>query len=390
MKKKNFKICFFTGTRADYGLLKNLMRKILYSNDFILQLIVTGSHLSHKYGFTVKEIKSDGFQIDSQIDIDLTDDTNSSTCKSLGKLINKISNVFSKIKPDLIILLGDRYELMGACLSATIFRIPIAHIHGGELTEGAFDEGLRHAITKLSHVHFVASEIYRKRVIQLGENQNFVFNVGGLGVDAIKNTKFLTKDSLEKSLGLKFLKKNLLITYHPLTLANREKTKNEIDQLLDALSRLQDTLQIFTMPNADPGNDYIFEAINNYVKDNKLAFVFSSLGQLKYYSCLRYVDALVGNSSSGILEAPSFNIGSINIGDRQKGRLEAKSVISTEANMKSIIKSINKIYSSEFSKTLKMNKSPYGNGDSSNKIFEILRNIDFENLLQKSFNDIDF
>ncbi len=390
MKNKNFKICFFTGTRAEYGLLKNLMREIQSSNDFILQLIVTGTHLSPKHGYTVSEIISDGFKIDSQINIDLIDDSNYSTCKSLGKLINKISDVFSKIKPDLIILLGDRYELMGACLSATIFRIPIAHIHGGELTEGAFDEGLRHAITKLSHLHFVASETYRKRVIQLGENQNFVFNVGGLGVDAIKKTKFLSRYSLEKSLGLKFLKKNLLVTYHPITLSNSEKNKYEVDQLLDALSRLQDTLQIFTMPNADPGNDYIFKAINNYAKNNKLAFVFSSLGQLKYYSCLKYVDAIVGNSSSGILEAPSFKIGSINIGNRQKGRIEAKSVISTEANAKSIFKSINKIYSNEFSNILKITKSPYGDGESSKKIMEILRNFNFEKLLQKRFHDIDF
>ena len=390
MTNRKYKICFFTGTRAEYGLLKYLMREILISNQFKLQLIVTGSHLSEKHGYTVKEIYEDGFKIDSQIDINLNDDSNFSTSQSLGELIKKISLVYSEIKPDLIVLLGDRYELMGACLAATIFRIPIAHIHGGEKTEGAFDEGFRHAISKLSHIHFVASEIYKKRVIQLGENHKYVFNVGGLGVEAINKTKFLSKKSLEKELGLKFMKKNLLITYHPLTLLDDKESKNEIQELLKALSELKDTLQIFTMPNADPGNDYIFKAINKYVKNNKYAFSFASLGQLKYYSCLKQMDALIGNSSSGILEAPSFNIGTINIGDRQKGRLESKSVISIKANYKLILKSINKIYSKEFTEILKINKNPYGNGESSIKIVEIFKNINFDSLLKKNFYDITF
>ena len=298
--------------------------------------------------------------------------------------------MFSEIKPDLVFLLGDRYELIGAAISATIFRIPIAHIHGGEKTEGAFDESIRHSITKLSHIHFVANEIYRKRVIQLGEDQKYVFNVGGLGVDAIKKTKLLSKQSLEKSLGLKFMKKNLLITFHPVTLLEKKDSENEINQLLKSMSLLEETLQIFTMPNADPGNDYIFKAIETYVKNNKFAFLFSSLGQLKYYSCLKQVDALVGNSSSGILEAPSFNIGSINIGDRQKGRLKAKSVISVEADSELITKAIEQLYSKDFSEILKTNINPYGNGDTSKKIIKIIKTINFQDILKKSFHDIDF
>ena len=390
MIKKKYKICFFTGSRAEYGILKHLMQEIYASDEFIFQLIVTGSHLSEKFGYTVREIDDDGFKIDSKIDINLINDSDLSTCKSLGKLISKISDIFSEIKPDLVFLLGDRYELIGACLSATIFRIPIAHIHGGEKTEGAFDDGIRHAITKLSHIHFVANDIYRKRVIQLGENKKYVFNVGGLGVDAIKKTKLLRKESLEKSLGLKFMKKNLLITFHPVTLLDKKDSENEINQLLKSLSLLEETLQIFTMPNADPGNDYILRAINKYVKNNKFAFLFPSLGQLKYYSCLKQVDALIGNSSSGILEAPSFNIGSINIGDRQKGRLEAKSVISVEANSKLITKAIKKLYTKEFSEILKTNVNPYGNGDASKKIIKILKKINFKNILKKSFQDIGF
>ena len=390
MSKKKYKVCFFTGTRAEYGILKHLMQEISGSDDFIFQLIVTGSHLSERYGYTVREIIDDGFKIDSKIDINLINDSDLSTCKSLGELISKISDVFSEIKPDLVFLLGDRYELIGAALSATIFRIPIAHIHGGEKTEGAFDESIRHSITKLSHIHFVANEIYRKRVIQLGEDQKYVFNVGGLGVDAIKKTKLLSKQSLEKSLGLKFMKKNLLITFHPVTLLDKKDSENEINQLLKSMSLLEETLQIFTMPNADPGNDYIFRAIEKYVKNNKFAFLFSSLGQLKYYSCLKQVDALVGNSSSGILEAPSFNIGSINIGDRQKGRLKAKSVISVEADSELITKAIEQLYSKEFSEILKTNINPYGNGDTSKKIIKIIKTINFQDILKKSFHDIDF
>ena len=204
MNKRNCKVCFITGTRAEYGLLKNLMHKISFSENFTLQLIVTGSHLSEKHGLTIKEIIKDGFYIDSKIDIEISEDTNLSTCKSLSKLISKISDVFFEIKPDLIFLLGDRYELIGSAIAATIFRIPIAHIHGGEVTSGAFDEGIRHAITKMSHLHFVASDIYRKRVIQLGENPKNVFNVGGLGVDAIKKIDLMNKNQLEKALGIKF------------------------------------------------------------------------------------------------------------------------------------------------------------------------------------------
>lgn len=390
MNKKNYKVCFITGTRAEYGLLRNLMHKISFSENFTLQLIVTGSHLSEKHGFTIKEIIKDGFYIDSKIDIEISEDTNLSTCKSLSKLISKISDVFLEIKPDLIFLLGDRYELIGSAIAATIFRIPIAHIHGGEVTSGAFDEGIRHAITKMSHLHFVASDIYRKRVIQLGENPKNVFNVGGLGVDAIKKIDLMNKNQLEKALGIKFLKKNLLISYHPVTLSDSKYSEFEINQLLESLSKLHDTLQIFTMPNADPGHNLIFQKIDSYIKNKSNAYSFPSLGQLKYFSCLKFVDALIGNSSSGLLEAPSFNVGTINIGERQKGRLRAKSVINVEANSELILKSIYKIYSNDFKKIMKQNTNPYGNGNSTEKIIEILDSISLSSLLKKSFFDIKF
>ena len=387
--RKN-KICFITGSRAEYGLLKRLMKEISHSSIFSLQIIVTGSHLSKIHGNTKEEIKKDGFVIDEELEIDLNQDTDLSTCEFLSKVISKASDTFNRITPDLIVLLGDRYELLGAASAAMIHRIPIAHIHGGETTEGAFDEGIRHAITKLSHLHFVATESYRKRVIQLGEHPSTVFNVGGLGVDAIKNINLLNKEELQKELGINFLKKNILITYHPLTLASKEEKEYEFLELIKALSRLEDTLQIFTMPNADPGNFRIREIINSYLDKNELAIAYTSLGQMRYFSFLSNVDAVVGNSSSGILEAPSFNIATINIGNRQKGRLMAKSVINVPGDAESILRSISMIYTNEFHQLLKENYNPYGEGDAVVKILSILNSLDIKSLLMKKFFDIDF
>ncbi len=384
------KICFITGSRAEYGLLKGLMQEVAKSNCLFFQLIVTGSHLSKTHGYTKQEIIKDGFHIDSEIEIDLDDDSNYSTSLSLSQVISKISETFNRISPDLIVLLGDRYELLGAASAAMLHKIPIAHIHGGETTEGAFDEGIRHAITKLSHIHFVATDNYRNRVIQLGEDPSTVFNVGGLGVDAIKHIKLLSREDLEKELGLSFLKKNLLITYHPSTISSKKETEVELLELLKALSRLEDTLQIFTMPNADPGNIDISKIINSYVNNNDLAFAYKSLGQRRYLSCLSQIDAVVGNSSSGILEAPSFNIATINIGVRQKGRLLAKSVIDVKADEELILRSISFIYTNKFKQLLQYNSNPYGEGGAVKKIVSILNNLEIKGLLKKKFYDINF
>tara|TARA_Y100001968_G_C19325536_1_gene701510 strand:+ start:1 stop:1179 length:1179 start_codon:yes stop_codon:yes gene_type:complete len=382
------KVCFVTGTRAEYGLLKHLMREVSKSNSLSLQIIATGTHLSINHGYTIDEIIEDGFTIDSTIDIDIEDDSNNSTCLSLSKLIENISIVFDRLSPDLIVVLGDRYELLGIVSAATIHRIPVAHIHGGEITEGAFDEGIRHAITKLSHIHFVASDPYRKRVIQLGENPSNVFNVGGLGVDALSRLKVLQKKEIEKQLCLQFKNRNLLITYHPLTQATSEESQREITELIKALSKYKETLQIFTMPNSDPGNKYISEIINFYVSKNEFAFSFNSLGQKLYLSCLANVDAVIGNSSSGLLEAPSFKIGTINIGERQKGRLMAKSIINVPGDSKSISNAIYEIYTSRYQQTLKSTSNPYGKGGSSSKIVEILNTINLESITKKPFFDL--
>ena len=269
-----------------------------------------------------------------------------------------------------------------------VARIPIAHIHGGEKTEGAFDESIRHSITKMSHLHFTATQEYKNRVIQLGEHPSRVFNVGGMGIENIKRLKLLSKDEFEKSIEFKLNSKNILVTFHPVTLEN-STAKEQFQQLLDAIDELEDTNIIFTKANSDTDGRVINQMIDEYVtKNSHKSIVFTSLGQLRYLSALQYVDAVVGNSSSGLAEAPSFRIGTINIGDRQKGRIKASSVIDCEPNKDSILKSFEKLYSKEFQETLKTTINPYGNGCASKKIVEILKNVDLKNILKKSFYDL--
>jgi len=287
----------------------------------------------------------------------------------------------------MILVLGDRFEILSAVIAAMYARIPIAHIHGGELTEGAIDDAIRHSITKFSHLHFVGNEVYRKRVIQLGEKPERVFNVGGLGVDAINDINLIPKNKLEKDLNIKFLKKNLLITFHPVTLEDKSSLK-QISELLDALSNLQSTSLIFTMPNADGDSQVIFEKIEDYVSCNKNAYVFISLGQVRYLSCLAQVDAIVGNSSSGLHEAPSFRKATINIGDRQKGRIQSKSVINCKPLSQDIQKAIKDSYSQEFKERLLNVQNPYGDGGAAKRIVETISNVDLSSLIHKEFYDL--
>ena len=383
-------ICFVTSNRAEYGLLKHLMKYFFNEKKLKMQIIVTGSHLSKKHGLTVEEIVKDQFFINKKIKINLDIDSKHSSCKALGELIQKFSKSLTELNPDIIILLGDRFELLGLASAALIHSIPIAHIHGGEITEGAFDDSIRHAITKLSSIHFVSTEVYRKRIIQLGENPSKIFNVGGMGVDAINKVVLLDKKTLQKELGVSLMQKNILITYHPVTNISKEESNKEFLEIIKAVSKLKDTLQIFTMPNFDPGNIFIREKIKEYANNNHNVFFFESLGQIKYYTCLSLFDALIGNSSSGLLEAPSFNIATINIGNRQKGRLRSNSVIDVDANNKKIYKSILSIYSKSFKEKIKNNKNPYGNGNASKKIFSILKKIELKDLKKKPFFDVNF
>jgi len=382
------KICVITGTRADYGLLKNIIKLLNDSDKFELQLIITGTHLSNKYGETLKEIESDGFNINHKIDLNLKSDTPKAITKSTSIGLDGFGNALSILKPDMNLVLGDRYEILSAVIASMFARIPIAHLHGGELTMGAIDDSIRHSITKFSHLHFVATEEYRNRVIQLGENPKTVFNVGGLGVDAIKKIKLIKKNDLEKLLGFSFLEKNLLITFHPVTLDDNSSS-NQLIELLDALSKFKDTLLIFTAPNSDTDNLVIFDLIENFVSKNSNAFSFKSLGQLRYFSCLAHVDAVVGNSSSGLTEVPTFKKATINIGDRQKGRIQATSIVNCKPVSANIQKAIKKSYTDEFKKILSNTINPYGNGGSSESIINTLDSTDFNSLIKKRFYDLD-
>jgi len=386
MKKR--KICVVTGTRAEYGLLRWLMDGINKSTKLDLQIVVTGMHLSPEFGLTYQEIENDGFKIDKKIEMLLSADTPSSISKSTGLGLIGFADVFYELNPDIVIVLGDRYEVLAASLSAMFENIPIAHIHGGEATAGAFDEAIRHSITKMSWWHFVAADEYEKRVIQLGESPGRVFNVGGLGVDAIKKTNLLSKDELMIKTGIKFGKKNLLITYHPVTLENKT-SQQDFKSLLDVLSEIKDIYLIFTMPNADSDGRIIKKMINDFVfNQSERSISFTSMGSLNYLSTLQYVDGVVGNSSSGLAEAPTFKIGTINIGDRQKGRLKAESIIDCEPTKKSIKLAIDKLYGHKFQKNLHSVQNPYGDGDAIKKIMSILSNKPIPEDMKKDFYDL--
>jgi len=382
------KICVITSSRAEYGLLYWLMKEVKASNIFKLQLIVTGMHLSQEFGSIYKEIKKE-FKVDKKIEILLSSDTSIGVSKSMGLTQISFSEAYEELKPDIILVLGDRYEIFSAAASAMIAKIPIAHIHGGELTQGAFDESIRHSITKMSHLHFTATKKYKERVIQLGEDPKKVFNVGGLGVENIKKNTILNKDEFEKSINFNLNVRNILVTFHPVTLENKT-SKKQFQELLDAIEKLKNTNIIFTKSNSDTDGRIINKMIDNYVARNTHKSIsFASLGQSRYMSALKYVDAVVGNSSSGLLEAPSFKIGTVNIGDRQKGRIKAKSVIDCLANKTEIKKAIDKIYTKKFQELLKKVKNPYAKGKTSKKIVNILKKIPFPISVKKKFHDIE-
>jgi len=387
MKKR--KICVFTGTRAEYGLLKPLMEEIKNDLYLELQIIASCMHLSPEFGLTFKQIQKDGFKINEKIEMLLSSDTPSGLLKSIGLGIISYADSLNRLKPDITIILGDRFEALSFAIASYVHRVPIAHIQGGELTEGLIDDGIRHAITKLSYIHFASTEQYKKRIIQLGEHPSRVFNVGALGIDNIKKLKLMKKQELEQSLNIRFKSKNLLITYHPVTLMKNQSEK-ELKALLSVLEKLEDTLLIFTKPNADTEGRRLIKILEEFEKKNSnKAVVFTSLGQLHYLSIMQYVDAVIGNSSSGIIEAPSFKVPSINIGDRQKGRIRAKSVIDCDGTETAIKKALEKAYSEEFRMKLKNLKNPYGNGVSAKKIIEILKKVKIDSII-KSFYDLKF
>jgi GDP/UDP-N,N'-diacetylbacillosamine 2-epimerase (hydrolysing) len=380
------KICVVTGTRAEYGLLYWLMKEINDDVALELQLVATGMHLSEEFGNTYKEIEKDGFTIDQKIDISLTSDSEVAISKSISIGVISFAEVFDKLQPDLILILGDRFEIFSAASAAMIAKIPIAHLHGGESTQGVIDESIRHSITKMSHLHFAATDEYRNRIIQLGEQPDRVFNVGGLGIDNINKLKLLSKADFEIAIDFELGEKNILVTFHPVTL-EKSTSGIQFQALLDSLSELSNTKIIFTKANSDTDGRIINSMIDKYVARHDNTIAFKSMGQLNYLSALQFMDAVVGNSSSGLHESPSFKIGTINIGDRQKGRIEAKSVISCSPNKQSIDSALVKLYSREFQKIINKVYNPYGSGGASKKIAKIIKYISLDNIIKKSFYD---
>lgn len=383
----NRKICVITGTRAEYGLLRWVMDEIKNDPELKLQVIVTGMHLSPEFGLTYKSIEDDGFQIDRKVEMLSSSDSSVAIAKSIGLGLIGFADSLNELKPDLILVLGDRFEIFSAVSAALVAKIPVAHIHGGETTEGAFDEALRHSITKMSHLHFVAAEQYQNRVIQLGEQPDSVFLVGGLGIDNIKRLKLLNLEELEASLNFKMTSKNLLITFHPVTLeiATAEK---QMKELLAALSELKSTQLIFTLPNADTGGRIIIKMIEEFASKSPNVYFFKSLGQLRYLSCIKHMDGVIGNSSSGLLEVPSFNKATINIGDRQLGRIQAESIINCKPDYNSITLALDKLYSRDFQLALKKVKNPYGDGGASEKVVAVIKKYDLTGIIKKTFHNL--
>jgi len=381
------KICIVTGSRSEYGLLRCLIRKLYEEEDIDCQLIVTGSHLAPEFGLTWQEIVKDGFKIAKKVEILLSSDTRNGTCKSMGLALMGITDALEELRPDIVVVLGDRFEIFAAATAAIVCGYPLAHIDGGELTEGALDDSFRHCITKMAHVHFTATEAYRQRVIQLGEMPERVYNVGGIHVDAIKDMPLLGKKQVETKLGTPLSGKTICVTYHPETLHSHNQ-ESSVRALLEALMMLVDTTIIITLPNADPGSRIIIERMREFGSQTENVYIFESLGHTCYLSLLQYVDAVVGNSSSGIVEAPLFGIGSVNIGDRQKGRVAGESVINVPHEKESIYQAILRARSAEFKTGLKSLANPYGTGGAAARIKGILKQIQLEGLTRKRFYDL--
>lgn len=382
-------VCVVTGSRAEFGLLRWLMAEIAADPLLRLQIVVTGMHLAPEFGHTYQEIEECGFNIDDRVEILLSGDTASAVTKSIGLGLIGFADVFRRLSPDIVVLLGDRFEAFAAGTAAVVARIPIAHIHGGEVTEGAIDEVFRHSLTKMASLHFVATAEYARRVVQLGESPDRVFNVGGLGVDAIHRIALISRPELEQQLGLTFEKRNLLITYHPTTATEVNADLAFLQEALGVLGELRETSLFFTMSNADAGGRSLGKLVHDFVERTPNAWVFHSLGQLRYLSLLRQVDGVIGNSSSGLLEAPSLGVGTINIGQRQSGRARATSVIDCEATPTSLRKALNRFYSEAYRAGLGDTKSPYGEGGASARIATHLRGVRLVDLQKKKFWDLD-
>ena len=380
------KIAVFTGTRAEYGLLYWLLKDIKADTELSLQLLVSGMHLSPEFGETYKQIEKDGFKIDEKIEILLSSDSSVGIAKSMGLGVLGFADALSRLAPDALIILGDRFEALAAAQTAMILRIPVVHLHGGEITEGAYDDAIRHAITKFSYIHATSTEEYRQRVIQLGEAPDRVFNVGAIGLDHLNRGDFMSVGELAELLNFPLRQPYIVATYHPVTLAN-EETISSFNALLGALDAFPDVQVILTYPNADDGGRKIIPLLEAYAsKHSERVLAIPSLGQVRYLSAIKYAAAVVGNSSSGIIEVPSFNVPTVDIGMRQKGRLAADSVLHCEATTPAIQSSLKKALNSSYNKDDAKIHNPYGEGNASQQVISILKNLKFTAV--KSFYDV--
>ena len=381
------RICVVTGTRAEYGLLRWIMEGIRDHPKLTLQVVATGMHLSPEFGLTYRDIEKDGFGIDRKVEMLLSSDTAVGVTKAIGVGLIGFADALAQLQPDVLLVLGDRFEIFSAVTAAMVAGIPVAHLHGGEATEGVIDEPIRHSITKMSQLHFVAAEPYRRRVIQLGEQPEHVFLVGGLGADSVKKLRLLERAALEDSIGFQFGVRNLLVTFHPTTLEHAT-AEAQMAELLAALGALRATQLIFTMPNADTYGRVLMEQVRAFVASHDNAAAFTSLGQLRYLSCMRLVDGVVGNSSSGLIEAPALHKGTVNIGDRQRGRIRAESVIDCVPERDAISAALVRLYSPAFQKILPEVSNPYGDGGASERIVSTLAQVCLDGIVKKRFYDL--
>lgn len=382
------KICVITGSRAEYGLLCGLMRAIQLDIELQLQVIATNMHLSPEFGLTYKDIERDGFRIDKKVQMLLSSDTANATTKSVGLATIGFADAYEDLQPDLIVVLGDRFEILAAVSAALFYKIPVAHLHGGEITEGAYDDCIRHAITKMSHLHFTSTEAYRQRVIQLGEQPERVFYVGAIGVENTKRILPLSKKELEESIHFSLGDKLMLVTYHPVTLENHTAA-SQCQNLLDALDEFPDYKVIFTLPNSDTDGRILIRMIQDYVSVHPdRCMSIPSLGLKRYLSALRYVDAVVGNSSSGIIEVPSFGVPTLDIGDRQKGRIASDSVVHCGTDKREIVDGLSIVLSLEQKDKAKRCLNPYDKENTTQAILDVIKHYPLDNLVHKSFYNI--
>ncbi len=384
------RIAVITGARADYGLLYWLIHDLHHAEDMELQLLATGMHLMPEFGNTIEVIRKDGFPVAEEVDLGLVSDEPEAIAVAMGRGMIGFAGAFSRLRPDLVVILGDRFEMLSAASAAFVQRIPIAHIHGGEVTEGALDEGFRHAITKLSHLHFTAAEPYRRRVIQMGEQPSRVFDVGAPGLDHLRRSTLLSREALEHALDFKLGRMNFLVTFHPATL-DLDDAATQCKELLTALDAFEDARIIFTLPNADPGGRAIIPLLEDYTDSHAgRCALFASLGQLRYLSLMKEVQVVIGNSSSGIIEAPALGVPTVNIGDRQRGRLRARSVLDCPPLAPVIASRMREALSPEFRRACTPIAPPYGGGHAAGIMLQILRETDFRTLRYKRFHDLDF